>query len=220
MNLVAVRLDSRSYSRIYDEIASIHIASIHHGALPFLGSAFISRLYQELAVAPKTGVWVILQQEHVVAFLAGSADIQASFRAVVWRGLIPLTLGGMRALFSIALWRKLFALFLYPFRRHGSGSDNGNNTATISKAELLAVAVDASLRGQGAGRLLVDEFERFLKEWNVDNYFVTTNAAEVDSNAFYRRLGFNPSGQFPHHDLVLQRYWKKLEHNVVQGVGR
>ncbi len=63
---------------------------------------------------------------------------------------------------------------------------------------------------QGIGRELIKSFEQALLEWHIENYRVATNAADINSNAFYWKTGFTPYGQIKYNDLRLQIYQKKI----------
>ncbi len=113
-------------------------------------------------------------------------------------------------LLSWGLLRKLPALFLYPFRR----AEEENSSADIvyqDRAELLVLAVAPDCRNQGAGQALISCLESYLHDQGkVSSYRVTTNAEDPVSNAFYKRVGFEPIGIRSHHALSLRHYRKRL----------
>ena len=174
----------------------------------------MARMYFEIARGSRSGVWAILENEKPLAFVAGCADVRACYRSVVLRGFVPLSFQVFLALRSPAVWRKLPAVMLYPFRRNESPAKAPPRHIS---AELLAIAVDEEARGKGLGKMLVHAFERGLAEWEVGEYRVTTNTQEIASNHFYRRLGFEACGTLRHHDLELQQYSKSVRSSDTLG---
>ncbi len=193
----------------FDEVARIHINEIHHGLLPLLGLRFLSRLYYELCITSQTVIWIATENGKVVGFLAGCANVAQSLRSVLMRSPVRLMWLGSRSIFNLRLLRKLPAVFWYPLRVKSSAEAAESSDSAAGSAELLAIAVDATVRGRAVGKQLVALFEDSLRQWGVTEYHVTTNIEEANSNAFYRALSFQPCGLIKHHDLTLQKYRKK-----------
>ncbi|HEY3323055.1 MAG TPA: GNAT family N-acetyltransferase [Planctomycetota bacterium] len=202
-------LDRSTPYSTFVEITRIHLASIHHGALPLLGSPFMARMYFEIARAPKAGIWVAWKDDALVGFVAGCADLSGCFRSVLCRGGFSLGVKALPKLFSFSALRRLPTLLAYPFRTNPDSSKR-NDFAAV-RSELLAIAVKEGMRELGAGRLLVEAFEKALREWDVHIYRVSTNTTETASNRFYSRMGFKPAGTQQHHALKLQLYVKQLD---------
>jgi GNAT superfamily N-acetyltransferase len=55
--------------------------------------------------------------------------------------------------------------------------------------------VPPEMRGQGVGRALVDEAERWGKAHGADRLVVTTALHRADAPVFYERLGFEHTGR-------------------------
>jgi ribosomal protein S18 acetylase RimI-like enzyme len=170
----------------------------------------MTRLYFELSRAPQTHLWVALERGQVVAFLAGCANVQRSYRWVLMR---PALLARL-FLASWTVARLGLGRLLSPFSyisRARVPADGALSSGAQGVAELLAIAVKPQLRQRGVAKMLVEIFEQTLRDWgDVATYRVSTNIADVNSNTFYRRLGFSPCGTIKHHDLVLQTYEKSL----------
>jgi GNAT superfamily N-acetyltransferase len=205
-----IRFSSESARSQFEELAHLHMAAIHHGVLPLLGHRFLTRMYYELARAPRTGVWGVAESGRVLGFLAGSADVRVSLLFVVLRGGVPMAWLAGRSIFTRRLIRKLLAVFAYPFQRAPRHSGDFPRRPCGTRAEILAVAVDKDAGRRGVGKALVRVFEEALAAWGVTAYRVTTNVAEHASNSFYRMLGLVPCGTMRHHDLILQVYEKEL----------
>ena len=185
------------------QAANLHIRSIHHGLLPLLGTRFLAKMYRCLAAAPQAGVWARADGERLVGFVAGCASVRRAYRWLLIHHGPGLAFAAGRALLRAEVLAKLGSVIFYPLRR-----DNAPGTAL--EAELLAIAIDADEYGKGHAKSLVQAFEASLLEWGVSAYRVLTNAAETESNAFYRASGFAPAGTLKHHALTLQVYEKTL----------
>lgn len=192
---------------LFQQIARLHVQEIHHGLLPMLGQPFVARMYYEMSRAPRTGVWAALEDEEVLGFVAGCADVGRTHRVMLLRRGPVLALLALRALLRPTVLRRLPAMLLYPLR----ASAGADEEPEAPHAELLAIAVDRRSHRLGLGHRLVEVFEQALREWDVRGaYQVLTNTEEIASNRFYRKLGLEPHGTVRHHDLLLQRYTKQL----------
>lgn len=205
-----MRLSAGDPLERFMEIAHLHSAEIHHGILPRLGMRFLGTLYQVLARAPRTGVWVALDRERVVGFLAGCADVRLTYRWVLGRPTIWIRLAtAARAVWLLGVGRLLSPL-TYVREQVGRDDADAGARGPACTAELLSIAVRPEARGGGVATELVAVFEDQLRDWSVsDGYRVSTNAADPHSNQFYRTLGFSPKETVRHHDLVLQVYEKR-----------
>jgi GNAT superfamily N-acetyltransferase len=189
------------------QAAALHIAEIHFGLLPLLGASFLTRFYLSLADAPEASIWIARDDERVVGFLAGCVNVTEVYKHVISRCGLSLGFAAGAAILRPSVLRRFPAILLYPFRRKRSAAVASR---IDTEAELLAIAVSAHVRGRGVGKALVFAFEDFLLASRVNGYRVATNIEERQSNAFYRALGFQPSGAIVHHDLTLQLYEKAL----------
>lgn len=206
-----VRLVSTHSKVFFDDVAQLHMAEIHHGVLPLLGKKFLSRVYYELARAPRTGVWCAIDSGGVVGFLAGCANIRASCLSVLSRGFLPLGLLASRSVFNAGVLGKILTVLQYTFHQTRQALNQSLKGTSQPRAELLALAVEASVRGSGVGKMLVQTFEESLLGWGVLGcYRVATNLNDPHSNAFYKALGFAACGSMEHNNLVLQIYEKKI----------
>ena len=192
---------------LFHQIADLHIDLIHGGILPLLGKSFLANLYSEIASSRSGCVFAAIQADRVVGFAAGAWDIWKCACGFRIRGYLHLTLCFLRQLASPRVLAKGIDSLAYPFRKVDGASEHGARDK--HRAELLAIAVAHSAQGQGVGRGLLARVEDFFKP-HVRHYFVTTNIAKTQSNAFYKTLGFLEIGCKKHHDLVLQTYIKQL----------
>jgi GNAT superfamily N-acetyltransferase len=196
---------------VFLQAARLHVAGIHHGALPLLGERFVAKLYRELAHAPSAGVWGVIDADGLVGFVAGSVDLRRTYRELLTRGWRRLSVPALRGLVKPAFLRRVASLVRYPFSTACAVDGGDSAPSAIAEPEILALAVAESARRRGIAGRLVSAFEaEMLARGRHGHYRVTTNCAELVSNAFYRKAGFVPSGTLRHHDLTLQIYRKPL----------
>ncbi|WBU62789.1 GNAT family N-acetyltransferase [Paracoccus aerodenitrificans] len=70
---------------------------------------------------------------------------------------------------------------------------SGLSLSASRRAQIEAVRVDASLRGQGVGATLMVDAERRACDAGAKLVQLTSNAAREDAHRFYERLGYAPS---------------------------
>lgn len=63
---------------------------------------------------------------------------------------------------------------------------------TGRKAWIEDVVVDNAYRGQGLGRMLVEEAIEQARGWGAETLMLTSNSKRIAANALYRSLGFEP----------------------------
>jgi ribosomal protein S18 acetylase RimI-like enzyme len=174
--------------------AALHAGQISEGFLTFLGPRFLRRLYRRVARTPGCFLLVIENDGTMAGFLAGSTDVSALYRSFVWRdGVAAAFVSSGRLLRS---WRRVIETL-----RHGTGGA-GEGT------ELLAVAVDPTARGRGAGTLLVEGFLNEVRRRQQSAAHVVVAADNATAVALYRRNGFHMVKRFELHSgtesLVMQ----------------
>ena len=59
---------------------------------------------------------------------------------------------------------------------------------------LLGLVVDEACRGQGIGKRLLDQAERWLRERGVNKLTLTSGKQRAEAHKFYRRLGYAETG--------------------------
>lgn len=70
---------------------------------------------------------------------------------------------------------------------------SGLSLSAARRAQIDAVRVDASLRGQGAGAALMADAEARARAAGASLMQLTSNASRTDAHRFYERLGYAPS---------------------------
>lgn len=213
-----VDLKSDEMSSHFSEVSRLHMQEIHHGALPLFGEKFLTRLYRELSRADRTVVLGALDEGRLAGYLAGCADIARSYASVFNHAAIPLGWMMLGRLCRPDILRKLLCIMVYPFGSGKTTEGHPDGQARKGRPELLAIVVDRKYRGRHVGRTLVNAFEHHLLSCGLDgSYYVSTNADDEGSNAFYRKLGFTSRGVAPHHSLTLRMYGKRIPGGAVGG---
>ena len=69
---------------------------------------------------------------------------------------------------------------------------SGLSLSAARRAQVEAVRVDASLRGQGAGAALMADAEARARAGGATLIQLTSNASRKDAHRFYERLGYAP----------------------------
>lgn len=206
-----VRLSIVHPKAYFTAIAALHIKQIDYGLLPLLGLKFLSKLYYELAISPKTGVWVALKSNELVGFISGCADARLSYVAVLsraWPLFMRLTLQVI--LIRPGLLRRMTSVLYYPFNKSSIKGHTIGVCCSI-KSEILAISVNPDFERQGIGRKLIQAFEKEILHWDNKGYYrVATKIPDIRSNSFYRKADFLPCHQIKLNDLILQIYLKKI----------
>ena len=70
---------------------------------------------------------------------------------------------------------------------------SGLSLSAARRAQIEAVRVDASLRGQGTGAALMADAEARARAAGATLMQLTSNASRTDAHRFYERLGYAPS---------------------------
>jgi GNAT superfamily N-acetyltransferase len=196
------------------QVARIHIDQIHPGVLPLLGEKFLARLYYELARADQTHVWIALDGNRVLGFVCGCANVTRTYFSVFHHSAFRLVWLALPALISKALLGSILKLFLYPSQSGKRNLSDDKEKIKSTGAQLLSIAISTDAAGKGIGRRLVEALESSFIEWKSSGvYYVATWQGETDSNKFYRSVGFTPCGVFKMHDMLIQRYQKRIPEN-------
>lgn len=200
------RLNYNSDYDLFKQISALHISEIHHGVLPLLGLNMLARIYRQLARDNCAGVWVSLDGDRVSGFITGTINTKSSFIRILISPAIWLYALASGFYLSPKILKKIPSVLFYPFLKNDPNPDSSES----SSAELLSIAIAKRNRGQGLGKLLVSEMDRWLSAQNIKKYLVTTNQDETGSNSFYNAIGFTRYKTMKHHDLGLQIYKKHL----------
>jgi ribosomal protein S18 acetylase RimI-like enzyme len=207
------RLDGFTSRALFQQVAHLHIDSIHGGIMEALGPNFVASLYRQLVGRSDALIFIAFREGRTIGFVAGSSNVRRSLQNIGLAGFGALAAAACASAWRPSILWKIFRTAGYFFRRTedpaaGSVADGASDPA---RAELLAIAVATEARGLGVGSALVTALEQQFQDCAAaSEYFVSTNREETGSNAFYRASGFTLVGLKRHHDLMLNIYKKKL----------
>ncbi|MFN2390158.1 MAG: GNAT family N-acetyltransferase [Actinomycetota bacterium] len=158
-----------------------HTRALPNAFLPRLGLGFLSALYEALLRDPSGVVLVAASESGAVhGFVAGTPSLGAFYRRFLRRhGVTAAARAAGRLVRPSNLRAALETL------------DLGRSPAA-RRAELMAIAVDPSVRGSGVGRALVEGLMTSLCHDGVRSVAVTVESANRGAVDFYRALGFSP----------------------------
>ena len=208
------RLGPASPAARFQQLAKLHVESIHGGIMEALGPHFLASLYEQLSRRSEVLMYAARRDQQTIGFVAATINLMDSLKNIGVVGLVRLALAGAANLWRPRMLKKVFQTAGYFFRRIDSGDTARliEDASDPERSELLAIAVAEDARGQGIGTSLVDALEKdFQNRCGRHEYFVSTNRDEIGSNAFYRAAGFTLVGQKRHHDLMLNVYKRELE---------
>ena len=101
-------------------------------------------------------------------------------------------------------------MLIYPYQ-HSALTEHTIKGCSNVNSEILAIAINPAYQRRGIGQMLIKTFEQRLWQCNIKGYYkAATNFAEMNSNAFYKKVGFAPCHQVKHNDLILQVYLKDV----------
>ena len=189
-------------------VAKIHSDGIPQGFLSKLGLGFRATMYNGIATAPTSGVWVAVNEFHeVIGFISGTLHVGRCYRSVLLRKSIPMGIHALPSLLAPKTWRHAFETLTYPNHK----TERTDNPDLEPSAELLSMAVTPKARGTGAAKRLCQVLEENLLDFGINGpYRVVTMAADPRSNAFYRKVGFQFIREFSHHGIAMNLYHKDL----------
>lgn len=207
------RVNASTTRGLFQQLAKLHIDSIHGGILEALGPNFVMSLYRQLARGSDVLMFAALQEGRAIGFVTGSSNVRRSLRNIGIAGFGALAVAACASAWQPSLLWKVLRTARY-FIRRTDGSPAGSvadGASEPARSELLAIAVAEEARGLGVGTALMTALEQQFQDCaNAGEYFVSTNREEIGSNAFYRASGFTLVGLKRHHDLMLNIYKKEL----------
>jgi ribosomal protein S18 acetylase RimI-like enzyme len=158
-------------------LADLHASRISEGFLTSLGPRFLTRLYRRVARSPHAFAMVVRDDGKIVAFAAASDDVHRFYKEFLVRDGVVAALGSApRVVRSIP---RVLETLRYPAL-----------TSNLPKAEILAVATDESVGGQGFGSIALTRATRELERRGCTTAKVVAGASNDPALRLYRRNGF------------------------------
>ena len=178
----------RTKKQIYQDAASLHIASIPSGFLPTLGLKFLSLMYRCIDEAASTILITKYNDDQLVGFVTGSVGTSSLYRSMLSHPFV-LVFALFPVVFRIKKVRKVFSLL-----SHSSGSVR----ASYPAPELLTICVNSSFRRQGIADELYFKLCNDFKSKSVNEFVIIVGKA-LDANRFYLKQGATVVGQLQVH---------------------
>jgi ribosomal protein S18 acetylase RimI-like enzyme len=178
----------KNKKQIYQDAASLHIASIPSGFLPTLGLKFLSLMYRCIDEGVSTILITKYRDDQLVGFVTGSVGHSNLYRSMLSHPFV-LVFALFPVVFSIKKVRKIFSIL-----NHSSSSDR----ASYPAPELLTICVNSSFRRQGVADELYVKLCNYFKSKSVNEFVIIVGKA-LDANQFYIKQGANVVGQLQVH---------------------
>lgn len=185
------------------EIASLIAKSIPNAVVSHLGTAFGSRFYRYLAESKDSCAFIFKDNsESVQGVILGTMDHSMAY-SIIKKNKFKLLLN---ANFRLLKWYVLkWILMNIMFRFFESNTFPSHSL----KAELIAIAVSPEMRKKGVAPALIRQMENFfIKQNEVNAYYILTEKENAAANAFYQKIGAEHAMSFLSRGKIIN-YWIK-----------
>jgi ribosomal protein S18 acetylase RimI-like enzyme len=180
-----------------DAVVAVHLAAFDGFTLSILGEGFLKEFYTGVLDDPTGMAFVILDQQNLVGFVAGSAQPNGFYRRLLYKRWWRF---GVAALPAVLSKPRIFPRVLRAFSMPHEPLPHPNC------ATLMSIAVNPALQGYGAGKGLVKAFLEEAAARGLDSVNLKTDANDNDKvNQFYIKMGFElyrtfttPEGRLMH----------------------
>lgn len=177
------------------QIAKIHRQAIHAGFMASLSPAFLESFYKVIPRSKNAFGFVGEKEGVVCGFICVAKDTKKLFKELILKWGIVLGLPLLRYVFNFSVVKKIFNSLFY-----------NKVVKELPKAEILSVAVDVNVQGQNLGSKLMAVTIQELKNQQVLQIKVLTDADNKGSNLYYKKHGFVLSGKVSRHNRFLNIY--------------
>ena len=178
-------------------VAQLHRDCIDTGFISSLGPSFVTALYRAIARSPHSLSWIALQGGEMVGFVAFSSHLGRLYRSVLLTGGARLLGAAAGRLLSWQRIKYMTETLMYP---------NRHPETSLPQAELLAVAVSATARGQGVGRQLVQRGLQQCRCEGIPALKVCVGPNREPAIRLYEACGFKFSNELEHHGVTNRIY--------------
>lgn len=179
-------------------LARLHRQSLPDAFLPTLGDRFLRQLYRSLLADADAVTLVAEDHRGVIGFASGVASVRDFYRRFYRRHGIRAAVAAAPRLIRPSVLRRVVETARYP-----------NGTSTLPDAELLAIAVDPSVRARSVsvGVVLARGVLQRLAEFGAERVKVVTSSENHQANRFYGSLGFDHLSEIVVHDGTSSNVW-------------
>lgn len=174
----------------YRQVAVLHAANIDQGFLATLGVPFLALMYRALDEAEESVLLTEEQGGRVVGFVSGGEGMGAIYRRML---RYPVRLG-LSLLPSLVRPKRLKRIL--EILRYGGGASTGQD---LPHAELLSIAVDASVRGTGISERLYRRLQAHFSGRGVGAFRIVVGDSLAPAHRYYQKMGAKPVGRIEVH---------------------
>jgi len=180
--MIAIRKATRND---IEAIVRVHEAAFPDFFLTKLGTSFL-RLYYNSVMNHKDGVLLACKMDGIIIGLCAGTVLSAGFNSkLIKANIIKFGIESMKILFTKP--KALIHLIKNMSKEDSSAGDDGNY------AELLSIAVDPKVQRSGAGKAMLLELEKLIKEKGGERLSLTTDYEDNEKAiGFYKSLGYEP----------------------------
>ncbi len=166
-----------------EAIVRVHKAAFPDFFLTQLGTAFL-RLYYKSVMNHKDGVLLACKMDGVTIGLCAGTVLSAGFNTkLIKANIFEFGIESMKILFTKP--KALIHLMKNMSKEVSTVGDDGKY------AELLSIAVDPKVQRSGAGKAMLLELEKVIKEKGGAELSLTTDYVDNDKAVgFYKSLGY------------------------------
>lgn len=183
------------------EVARLHAGTITEGFLGRLGRRFLRELYRGIATDEGSRVWIAVANQDVVGFCAYSQDVSALYRRLLRARGVRLAFASLPHSLNPGVVKEVLETWRYPAKQ---------SKHRLPPAEILSIGVDASARGTGTGKRLLNEALDQARGEGLAQIKVLAGAKLPGANRFYRACGFDLVDEITQHGETLNVYVKSL----------
>lgn len=172
-----------------DRIVYIHKVAFKGFFLTSLGSDFLKTYYSSCLKNKSTiAIGIIDDHGHLLGFSVGTKKSSGYHKDVLLRNFFPLFF----SLFNVFISNPIILLRLFLNLRKGSNKNDRGDYA-----ELLSIAVLPQSEGSGIGKLMLEHFEKSVKDSGVCKITLTTDYYKNDPVIkFYQKNKYDVLNDF------------------------
>jgi ribosomal protein S18 acetylase RimI-like enzyme len=165
-----------------DEVVNVHLEAFNGFFLSFLGRRFLKELYIAIKDDPTGIVFVFVENQKLLGFVAGTAQPAGFYRRLIDQRWFRFAMASISPVISNP---RIIPRMLQAFNKPDEFVD-------LEQAGLLmSIAVNPSYQGKGIGQLLIGAFLQEAAKRNLHFVYLTTDKINNErANSFYQQLGF------------------------------